>query len=204
MTVNERGVSCSSFAYHLPSREGPACPTCKLSLLNNSYLIFLPELPWGLHEMRYAKVLCKISNIKQCYSRCDSRDSMQWCFYIHYDLKKETILRDHRMPWICTYTEFLHIQSVSPLLVPLIMSEWKPLYITPLCSTSGVRDNCGYVARSRIGFSFTILRNSTFWICIWMGARLIAARCGCHPLWHLVFETVKRRNKVLSELLFLC
>ena len=30
------------------------------------------------------------------------------------------------------------------------MGEWKPPYITPLCSTSGVRDNC--VARSSIGF----------------------------------------------------
>ena len=31
------------------------------------------------------------------------------------------------------------------------MSECKPPYITPLCSTPGVRDN--YVARSSIGLS---------------------------------------------------
>ena len=42
--------------------------------MRNNCLTFLPELPWGLNEVRYAEMLCKISNVKQVLFRYDSLD----------------------------------------------------------------------------------------------------------------------------------
>lgn len=79
------------FTYHLPSRV-PSTSCVRIgSSISDNCLAFLPELPRDLNEVKYAKVLRKIANVKQVLFRCDSLYSMQWCLQMFTVTEKKKL-----------------------------------------------------------------------------------------------------------------